>query len=128
EARHIAILQPKRAPMTKESDHSANLSKAREMLLVERRQLAAELTKSYQRGDGEKRERFMVVQSMIEAIDRAALDEARIARGEDPLPAATHYATENPNQIQGKKTLPPRRFPPRVLRHRKKGLGAKLWF
>ena len=62
--------------MTKESEHSANLSKAREMLLVERRQLAAELTKSYQRGDGEKRERFMVVQSMIEAIDRAALDAA----------------------------------------------------
>jgi hypothetical protein len=40
--------------MTKESDHSANLSKAREMLLVERRQLAAELTKSYKKGDGEK--------------------------------------------------------------------------
>ena len=82
--------------MTKESDHSANLSKAREMLLVERRQLAAELTKSYQRGDGEKRERFMVVQSMIEAIDRAALDEARIARGEDPVPTVTHYVTGKP--------------------------------
>src|SRR6516162_5265013 len=101
EARHIAILQPKRAPMPKESDHSANLSKAREMLLVERRQLAAELTKSYQRGDGEKRERFMVVQSMIEAIDRAALDEARIARGEDPVPTVTHYGTEKPSQIPG---------------------------
>jgi hypothetical protein len=79
--------------MTKESDHSANLSKAREMLLVERRQLAAELTKAYQRGDGEKRERFTVVQSMIEAIDRAALDEARIARGEDPVQTVTHYVT-----------------------------------
>ena len=94
-ARHIAILQPKRAHMTKESDHSANLSKAREMLLVERRQLAAELTKSYQRGDGEKRERFMVVQSMIEAIDRAALDEARIARGEDPVLTVTHMSLES---------------------------------
>ena len=87
--------------MTKESEHSANLSKAREMLLVERRRLAAELTKSYQRGDGEKRERFMVVQSMIEAIDRAALDEARIARGEDPVPTVTHYVTEKPSQIPG---------------------------
>ena len=114
--------------MTKESEHSANLSKAREMLLVERRQLAAELTKSYQRGDGEKRERFMVVQSMIEAIDRAALDEARIARGEDPVPTVTHYVTEKPSQIPGHKSCRPRRFPPRVLRHRKKGLGAKLWF
>ena len=81
--------------MTKESDHSANLSKAREMLLVERRPLAAELTKSYQRGDGEKRERFMVVQSMIEAIDRAALDEARIARGEDPVLTVTHMSLES---------------------------------
>jgi hypothetical protein len=71
--------------MTKENDHSANLRKAREMLLVERRQLAAELTRSYQRGDGEKRERFTIVQSMIESIDRAALDEARIARGENPV-------------------------------------------
>ena len=71
--------------MTKENDHSVNLRKAREMHLVECRQLAAELTRSYQRGDGEKRERFTIVQSMIEAIDRAALDEARIARGEDPV-------------------------------------------
>jgi hypothetical protein len=87
--------------MTKESDHSANLSKAREMLLVERRQLVAELTKSYQRGDGEKRERFTVVQSIIEAIDRAALDEARIARGEDAVSTVTHYVTGKPSQIPG---------------------------
>jgi hypothetical protein len=87
--------------MTKENEHTANLSKAREMFLAERRQLAAELTKSYQRGDGEKRERFMVVQSMIEAIDRAALDEARIARGEDPVPTVTHYVTGKPSQIPG---------------------------
>jgi hypothetical protein len=72
--------------MTKGNEHTANLSKAREMLLAERRQLAAELTKSYQRGDGEKRERFTVIQSMIEAIDRAALDEARIVREEGLIP------------------------------------------
>ena len=68
--------------VTKEIDHSADLGKAREKLLVERRELAAELTKPYQRGDGEKRERFIVVQSMIEAIDRAIADEERMARGE----------------------------------------------
>ena len=56
------------------------------MLLAERRQLAAELTKSYQGGDGEKRERFTVIQSMIEAIDRAALDKARFAREEGLVP------------------------------------------
>ena len=68
--------------MTKEVDHSADLGKAREKLLAERRELAADLTKPYQRGDGEKRERFMVLQSMIEAIDRAVADEERIAGGE----------------------------------------------
>ena len=72
--------------MTKGNEHTANLSKAREMLLAERRQLAAELTKPNQRGDGEKRERFKVIQSMIEAIDRAALDEARIVREEGLIP------------------------------------------
>jgi CRISPR/Cas system CMR subunit Cmr4 (Cas7 group RAMP superfamily) len=56
----------------------SNVGATREMLLAERRQLAAELTKSYQRGDGEKRERFTGIQSMIEASDRAALDEARM--------------------------------------------------
>jgi hypothetical protein len=71
--------------MTKGNEHTANLSKAREMLLAERRQLAAELTKPYQRGDGE-RTLFMVIQSMIEAIDRAALDEARIVREEGLVP------------------------------------------
>jgi hypothetical protein len=68
--------------VTKEIDHCADLSKARKTLLAERRELAADLTKPYQRGDGEKRERFMVIQSMIEAIDRAVADEARMARGE----------------------------------------------
>jgi hypothetical protein len=68
--------------VTKTIDHSADLGKAREKLLSERRELAADLAKPYQRGDGEKRERFMVVQSMIEAIDRAVADEERIATGE----------------------------------------------
>ena len=68
--------------MKKEIDRSADLGKAREKLLVERQELAADLTKPYQRGDSVKRERFMVVHSMIEAIDRAIADEERMARGE----------------------------------------------
>ena len=70
--------------VTKEIDHSSDLGKAREKLLAERRELAADLTKPYQRGDSEKRERFMVVQSVIEAVDRATADEERLARGESP--------------------------------------------
>jgi hypothetical protein len=68
--------------VTKEVDHSTDLSRARQKLLAEHRELAADLTKPYQRGDSEKRERFMVIQSMIEAIDRAIADEERLARGE----------------------------------------------
>jgi hypothetical protein len=53
--------------------------------LAERRELVADLTQPYQRGDGEKRERFMVIQSLIEAIDRAVADEERMARAESVL-------------------------------------------
>jgi len=87
--------------MTNEIDHSANLRKAREMLLAERGQLAADLTKPYQRGDGEKRERFMVAQSTIEAIDRAIADEERMARGEKPVPIVTAFVAGTPRQTPG---------------------------
>jgi hypothetical protein len=64
------------AHMTKDSEETTNLRNARNGLLQERRQLANELTKPYQRGATESlRERFMVVQSTIEAIDRAIDDE-----------------------------------------------------
>jgi len=71
--------------MAKEIDHSADLGRARKTLLAERRELVADLTQPYQRGDGEKRERFMVIQYMIEAIDRAVADEERMARAESVL-------------------------------------------
>src|SRR5262249_14606227 len=112
--------------MTKESDHSANLSKAREMLLVERRQLAAELTKSYQRGDGEKRERFMVVQPMMEGFEGGAREEAGVGRGGARVLPEPHYATETQRKIPGKKTLPPPPLPASGAAKSQKRIGGKV--
>jgi hypothetical protein len=73
------------AHMTKDSEETTNLRNARNGLLQERRQLANELTKPYQRGATESlRERFIVVQSTIEAIDRAAKDEKQLETKPEP--------------------------------------------
>jgi hypothetical protein len=114
--------------MTKASDHSANLSKAREMLLVERRQLAAELTKSYQRGDGEKRERFTVVQSMIEGIDLCA---GRSSDCERRGPGADRNALRHWKAKSNTRAINPAAPAASRLGCReigKKGLRAKFWF
>ena len=66
--------------MTKESDHTANLRKARERLVEDRRQLAADLAKPFQRGDDKKRELFTAIQSAIDAIDQAIEDERNSVR------------------------------------------------
>ena len=67
----------KRDHMTNESDHTANLRKARERLVEDRRQLAADLAKPFKRGDERKRELFTAIQSAIDAIDRAIEDERK---------------------------------------------------
>jgi hypothetical protein len=75
--------------MTKDSEETTNLQNARNGLLQERRQLANELTKPYQRGATESlRERFIVVQSTIEAIDRAVKDEKQLETKPEPTYAA----------------------------------------
>jgi hypothetical protein len=61
--------------MAKESDHTANLRKARERFVEDRRELAADLAKPFQRGDEKKRELFTAIQSAIDAIDQAIDDE-----------------------------------------------------
>jgi hypothetical protein len=66
--------------MTKESDHTANLRKARERFVEERRELAADLAKPFQRGDEKKRELFTAIQSAIDAIDQAIDDERNSVR------------------------------------------------
>ncbi len=63
--------------MTNGSDHTANLRKARERLVEDRRQLAADLAKPFKRGDERKRELFTAIQSAIDAIDRAIEDERK---------------------------------------------------
>jgi hypothetical protein len=64
--------------MTQENNHTANLRKARERLLEDRRQLAADLAKPFKRGDERKRELFTAIQSTIDAIDQAIEDERLI--------------------------------------------------
>jgi hypothetical protein len=61
--------------LTQENQRVANLEKARERLVEDRRQLAADLAKSFKRGDEEKRALFTATQAAIEAIDRAIADE-----------------------------------------------------
>ena len=53
----------------------ANLQKARDRLVEDRQQLAADLAKSFKRGDEEKQALFTATQAAIEAIDRAIADE-----------------------------------------------------
>ena len=60
---------------TKENEHMANLRKARERLVEDRRQIAADLAKPFKRGDEQKRELFTGIQSTIDAIDQAIDDE-----------------------------------------------------
>jgi hypothetical protein len=60
---------------TKENEHTANLRKARERLVEDRRQIAADLAKPFKRGDEQKRELFTGIQSAIDAIDQAIDDE-----------------------------------------------------
>jgi hypothetical protein len=64
-----------RLHLTKENEHTANLRKARERLVEDRRQLAADLAKPFKRDDERKREIFTAIQSTIDAIDQAIEDE-----------------------------------------------------
>ena len=62
---------------TKENEHTANLRKARERLVEDRRQIAADLAKPFKRGDEQKRELFAGIQSARSGwtIDQAIDDE-----------------------------------------------------
>jgi hypothetical protein len=67
--------------MDTENEHVKNLSAARERLIAERRALAGELAKPFERlKTSESREKFIAIQHVIESIDRALADEKRIAR------------------------------------------------
>jgi hypothetical protein len=67
--------------MDTKNEHVKNLSAARERLIIERRALASELAKPYERVlTSECREKFIAVQKTIEAIDLALADEKHIAK------------------------------------------------
>jgi hypothetical protein len=55
--------------------------------IAERRQIANGLAQEYKHGHSvEMRERFISIQSTIEAIDRAIAAERRIASGDNSVP------------------------------------------
>ena len=69
--------------MAHDSEHLKKLTAARDRVVAERRQVADVLALEYKSGHtGETRERFISIQSTIEAIDRAMADERHIASGD----------------------------------------------
>lgn len=58
------------------TEHADTLWAAREQMVTSRRSLAEALTKPYKGGETEGlRSRFVEIQGLIEAIDRAIVDE-----------------------------------------------------
>jgi hypothetical protein len=73
--------------MAHDSEHLKKLTAARDRIVAERRQIVDALALEYKSGHtGETRERFISIQSTIEAIDRAIADEGRIASGDNSVP------------------------------------------
>jgi hypothetical protein len=65
--------------MTKQIDHTANLHRARERFVEDRRQLAADLAKPFKKGDEKKkRELFTAIQFTIDAIDQSSKTNGRM--------------------------------------------------
>jgi hypothetical protein len=63
------------------NEHVRKLTAARDRATKDRRELAKALSNPYKSGQTEQlREVFIVVQKMIEAVDRALEDEKRIAK------------------------------------------------
>jgi hypothetical protein len=66
------------------SDHAALLKKARERLVEDRRDLAKTIAAPFEREKTrDAREKFVDIQAVIEAVDRAIEDEDRLARAVD---------------------------------------------
>ena len=61
--------------MTEQIDRTANLYRARQRFVEDRRQLAADLAKPFKKGDEKKRELFTAIQFTIDAIDQSIEDE-----------------------------------------------------
>ena len=73
--------------MAHDSEHLKKLTDARDRVVAERRQISDALAQEYKHGHSvEMRERFISIQSTIEAIDRATAGEKRIASGDNVPP------------------------------------------
>src|SRR5256886_17449533 len=60
------------------TDYGANLERAREQLMAQRRSLAEALAGGYQRGEtGRQMERFLSIQRTLADIEEASTDERR---------------------------------------------------
>ncbi|MGA9008803.1 MAG: hypothetical protein WB495_18455 [Xanthobacteraceae bacterium] len=70
-----------------ENEHVKQLSAARVRLIANRRSTAAEIADESRRGlNGDTCDALILIQTTIEAIDRALADEAKLARERDALP------------------------------------------
>jgi hypothetical protein len=69
--------------------HVDRLLEARERAVADRRALAAEIAKPYERGREQLHQRFVELQAAIDAIDRAITDERCIAEKGKPMPLVT---------------------------------------
>ena len=85
--------------MQQHNEHIANLAAARDRLVEERRGLATELDKPYERSRGrdteDVRDAFVKVQAVIDAVERAIAHEAHVQRSRDtdePVQGAGFYA------------------------------------
>jgi hypothetical protein len=96
----IRVPRPRRPPcgifgpansgeiMPLENEHLEKLRGARTQTVGGRREIAARLAEAYEEGQTEElREWFVEIQATIEAIDRAILDEEKLAHRTDiPIP------------------------------------------
>jgi len=73
--------------------HVDRLLEARERAVADRRALAAEITKPYERGREQLHQRFVELQAAIDAIDRAITDEQCIAEKGKPMSLVAPIAT-----------------------------------
>jgi hypothetical protein len=74
--------------MSLKNEYLEKLRVARAQTVAGRREIAARLAEDYEEGQTEEfREWFVEIQATIEAIDRAILDEEKLAHGTDiPIP------------------------------------------
>jgi hypothetical protein len=70
-----------------ENEHVKQLSAARSRLIANRRNAATEIAEENRRGlNGDTCDALILIQTTIEAIDRALVDEAKLASERDALP------------------------------------------